>query len=213
MKHLKLFESFEDIDSICKKYKIRNYTINNDGTVDVNGDVSLTGDGLSKLPLKFGKVTGNFDCSRNQLISLEGAPKEVYGDFYCYNNQLKTLKGSPSYIGRDFVCTGNQLTTLEGAPSHVGDLFDCSNNKLVTLEGAPIEVGFNADMESETEYFDCENNPIYQIYILFPNRKSFMNSLDYNYLRGTDIVKMRFREACEEAGIKMPKKIQGYNYI
>jgi len=48
---------------------------------------------------------------------------------------------------------------------------------------------------------------------LFPNPKAFKDSLDYSYLRGTNIVKMRFQEACEEAGIKMPEKIEGYRYI
>ena len=32
MKHIKLFESFDDIDSICKEFGIRNYSINPDGT-------------------------------------------------------------------------------------------------------------------------------------------------------------------------------------
>jgi hypothetical protein len=40
-----------------------------------------------------------------------------------------------------------------------------------------------------------------------------MYSLDYNYLRGNDIVKIRFKEACEEAGIEIPEKIEGYNWI
>jgi len=40
-----------------------------------------------------------------------------------------------------------------------------------------------------------------------------MDSLDYSYLRGTDIVKSRFKEALDEVGIKMPEKIKGYNYI
>ena len=57
MKHLKLFENFADIDTICKKYGITNYTINN-GVVDVYGDVNLSVQALSGLPLKFGKVTG-----------------------------------------------------------------------------------------------------------------------------------------------------------
>ena len=60
-------ESKEDIDSICKKYGIENYTINEDGTVDVDGDVSIVGKivrdrfiniDLTKLPLRFGKVSG-----------------------------------------------------------------------------------------------------------------------------------------------------------
>jgi hypothetical protein len=157
-----LFESFNDIETTCKKYNIKNYTINPDGTVDVNGDVYLISRGSTKLPLKFGRVDGYFDCSYNQLTTLEGGPRSVGGDFYC---------------------GGNKLTTLEGGPREVGG------------------------------YFDCSYNPIYSVYKLFPNHKSFMDSLDYSYLRGTDIVKSRFKEALDEAGIKMPKKISRYNYI
>ena len=36
-----LFESFNDIHSWCDSYDITNYTINNDGSIDVNGDVHL----------------------------------------------------------------------------------------------------------------------------------------------------------------------------
>jgi len=258
MKHLKLFEAFEEIDSICKKYNIVNYTINDDGTVDVDGDVNLRNvtvnvkgeygfyKGLTKLPLKFGSVTGYFDCSYNQLNTLEGGPKEIGGNFICsynqlttleggpihvggnfdcsdnklttlegapnyvggsfncYNNQLTTLEGGPSYVGGGFYCGYNQLTTLEGGPDHVGRDFYCHRNKLITLEGSPIEIGGS---------FYCEDNPIYSIYKLFPNYKAFRDSLEYNYLRGTDIVRSRFEEACEEAGIRMPKKINGYNWI
>jgi len=52
MKYLKLFESFEDIKEICKKYRIKNYTINTDGTIDVNNTVDLHNINLVKLPLK-----------------------------------------------------------------------------------------------------------------------------------------------------------------
>jgi hypothetical protein len=49
MRYLKLFESFENIDSICWKYNIKDYIINSDGSIDVYGHVdsinlpSLTG--------------------------------------------------------------------------------------------------------------------------------------------------------------------------
>jgi len=203
MKHLKLFESFEDIDSICKKYGITNYTINADGSIDVDGDVELYNKGLTKLPLKFGKVTGDFDCGNNQLTTLEGGPIKVGGDFSCSNNQLITLEGGPREVGGSFYCYNNQLTTLEGSPRSVSEYFDCSYNQLTTLEGGPREVGD----------FDCGDNPIYSVYILFPDYKSYMDSLDYSYLRGKDIVKSRFKEALDEAGKKMPEKIKGYNYI
>ena len=47
MKYLKLFENFRDIDSICRRYCIENYTINSDGSIDVNGDVDLFNEGLT----------------------------------------------------------------------------------------------------------------------------------------------------------------------
>ena len=104
MKYLKYFESNSSIDVICYKYDIKNYTVNPDGTVDVDGDVNLYVKGLTKLPLKFGYVSGGFDCGNNGLTSLEGAPKEVGGSFLCSNNELVTLKGAPRKVGRDFDC-------------------------------------------------------------------------------------------------------------
>jgi hypothetical protein len=137
----KINESFDNIESICKKFGINNYTINSDGLVDVNGDVYLSSEALTKLPLKFGKVTGGFYCNNNKLITLEGGPREVGGDFDCIGNQLITLEGSPREVGGDFYCIGNQLITLEGGPREVGGVFDCYNNQLTTLEGGPISVG------------------------------------------------------------------------
>jgi hypothetical protein len=45
----------------CKKY-LKNYTINPDGTIDVDGDVNLQNKlgNMKKLPVKFGKVSGFF---------------------------------------------------------------------------------------------------------------------------------------------------------
>jgi len=183
MKHLKLFESFKDIKSICKKYGIKNYTVNPDGSVDVDGSVSLSNYRFAKLPLKFGRVSGVFDCSYNKLTTLEGSPREV---------------------GWHFDCSYNKLNTLEGAPREVGGAFDCKNNQLTTLKGAPERVGGS---------FLCRYNPVYNIYELFYNHKDFMDSLDWDYIRGNNIVMSRFIDACEEAGIEVPESIKGYEYI
>ena len=110
MKYLKRFnESISSIDSICRKYGITNYTVNPDGTVDVNGNVNLSYKKLIRLPLKFGKLSGNFYCSNNQLTTLEGGPTEVGGHFYCYNNQLTKLDGCPTSVGGYFHCHYNPL--------------------------------------------------------------------------------------------------------
>ena len=89
----------------------------------------------------------DFDCSYcDNLISLEGAPKEVGGFFDCSHcKQLKSLKGSPEEIDGDFYCFNcDSLTSLEGAPNNIGCDFSCNYCKsLKTLKGAPKEVGGN----------------------------------------------------------------------
>ena len=127
MKYLRLFESFEDIKGICKKYDIEDYTINPDGSIDVNGNVDLYNKGL---PLKFNKVNGWFDCDANKLTSLEGSPVEVNGNFYCRNNNLTSFEYAPKIIRGDFWCKYNNIKTFEYFPSFVKGIFHCYNNPI-----------------------------------------------------------------------------------
>ena len=91
MKYLKLFENFEDIHEICREYGINNYTINSDGSIDVDGDVRLFDKELTKLPLKFNHVSGDFWCDYNKLTTLLGSPQSVGGYFYCYVNPIVNI--------------------------------------------------------------------------------------------------------------------------
>jgi hypothetical protein len=143
MKYLRLFEqkSYEErVAEICQKYNIKNWSINSEGLVDVNGYVYLQSKRLTKLPLNFGYVAGNFLCWDNKLASLEGCPREVGGNFDCQSNKLNSLKGSPQVVRGDFYCTYNELTSLEGGPHTVGGGFSCVYNKLTSLRFAPDEV-------------------------------------------------------------------------
>ena len=63
--------SEEEIHKICNDLKIDNYTINPDGSIDVDGDGDLSDMNLTELPIKFNRISGSF---------------------YCYSNNLKTLK-------------------------------------------------------------------------------------------------------------------------
>ncbi len=141
---------------ICSKYGIKNYTINSDGSIDVNGNVDLSMKYLTSLPLKFNRVTGNFKCiglyweSNAKLTTLEGSPRIVGGDFLCSQNQLTSLEGAPEEVGGNFQCIYNELTSLQGAPKKVGGDFYCEYNRLTSLEGAPDEVNF----------FNCSNNQL-----------------------------------------------------
>ena len=98
------------ISLICKQYGIENYTINNDGSIDVAGNVNLWDKGLVELPLTFNKVSGWFDCGNNRLTTLKGCPRWVGDYFRCNYNNLTSLKFSPDYVGGDFYCRKNNLT-------------------------------------------------------------------------------------------------------
>ena len=130
----------QEIQDICKKYKIKNYIINPDGSIDVSGDVWLYNMKLYKIPIKFNKVTGYFSCHNNFLKTLENSPIEV-GSFYCSNNNLTTLEGGPKIVNDDLDCGFNKLTSLKGSPGLVRGLFNCQYNNLTSLEDHPSVLG------------------------------------------------------------------------
>ena len=184
MKHIKPYQVFESepIRTVFNKEQLNwldecaagRWKLNRQtGIVDINGNFNCSEQGLTDFKgVRFGKVSGSFDCDDNeltsllgapqtvggyflcrdnQLTSLVGAPQTVNGDFWCGANQLTSLVGAPQTINGDFSCRDNQLTSLEGAPQSVGKSFDCSNNQLTSLEGAPQSVG---------KSFDCSNNQL-----------------------------------------------------
>jgi len=131
MRYLKLFESFDEseIRRICKEYYIKNYTINPDGSIDVDGDVRLSDKNLSKIPLKFNRVNGSFDCRFNKLTTLEGSPIEVNG-FGCSNNFLTSLQYAPKIIRGVFLVQYNNIKSFEYFPSFVKGMFECYGNPI-----------------------------------------------------------------------------------
>jgi hypothetical protein len=204
---MKLFESFneEDIHSICKRYGIRNYTINPDRSIDVDGDVILFNIGLTKLPLKFNKVSGYFDCFFNDLTSLEGCPKEISGSFYCSFNQLTSLEGCPEKINGHFHCSWNNLTSFEHCPKKIYGNFSCSNNKITSFEHLPLLMGGE---------FTCYNNPIYNIWEIFKDydRIDFFNDCDPIREPNT-IILDRLNFFLEKIGKQPVGEIEGYKCI
>ena len=112
----KIFESNLEIEKVCRSLKIRKFQIV-DGLVNVLGDVDISGRKLSgrkltKIPVKFGRVGGYFNCSNNQLTHLEGGPRSVGGYFNCHNNQLASFRGIPEYSLNEeetFYCNGNPI--------------------------------------------------------------------------------------------------------
>jgi len=82
------------------------WTWNNDGSVDVYGNVYIPSYSYlyPKLPVKFNKVNGNFDCAVGRLETLENCPEEVTGYFTCTGNLIESVKHSPKIVGENFYC-------------------------------------------------------------------------------------------------------------
>jgi hypothetical protein len=220
LKEYRLFESVneEEIHDICKEYDIRNYTINRDGKIDVNGNVILSKMDLTKLPLRFNHVSGHFWCHDNKLMSLEGSPKSVGGIFTCQYNKLTSLRGAPQSVVGDFYCYYNKLTSLEGAPQSVGGFFSCVDNKLTTLEGAPQSVGdFYCDNNQLTtldglefksfKSIDLESNPINEIvkdWINSNNREELIEYfVDMNIIQDNKLIMLRLKAFYEDMDLEM----------
>lgn len=82
----------------CKKYAIINYRINSNKSIDVFSDVNLLKLNLTKIPLTFNKVHGDFNCSDNKLTSLYRSPKtkrlKLPFDLHDYTNHAHNDKGA-----------------------------------------------------------------------------------------------------------------------
>jgi len=131
MKYVKRYNELNDIiniNNICEEYRIENYTINEDGSIDVDGDVDLKYANLSKLPIHFNKVNGHFDCA---------------------NNKLTTLERAPIFVGNGFYCDYNNLTSFEDVPKEIGADFDCGYNPIIFIYSSYIKSFDNIEMFNE----------------------------------------------------------------
>ena len=195
MKHLrkyKLFESNTEIDKICRIYKIINYTINSDNSVDVDDNVILYNKRLESIPLNFNTVNGYFECGNNNLTSLKGCPVRVGNGFYCGWNKIESLQYSPQYVENgNFSCGWNKIESLQYCTELIRSNFSCSYNKLTSLEYHQTVYGefwcrYNQINTFENFYYYKEDvvfddNPICDIYELFNDMKLIELTWDYGF--------------------------------
>lgn len=153
---------------------------------DADGSIFIEGDLDCSSFLKFSKklntgflpsiniksISGDFNCSNNNLVSLRHSPDFVGGSFKCYSNNLKSLEFCPSKIGANFDCMYNQIENLFGCPAEISGNIVLDFNKLKDLKGGPKIV--NGDYRVSTNHlssligspieiggsFICENNDL-----------------------------------------------------
>ena len=113
----------------------------NTGLVDITcqeyAGIKIRKDLNGKLPVRFGKIIGNFDCSETNITSLEGSPNSVTGDFYCISTNITSLKGAPDSVTGEFNCFKTNITSLKGAPRSVTGDFFCVGTNITSLKGLP----------------------------------------------------------------------------
>jgi len=179
MKYIKPYKIFENISNyfpttreevveVCIKFEIINYTINDDLSIDVDGDVDMANKGISSLPIKFGKVSGDFACESNyQFFTLEGCPYEVGGSFSCNTNELFSLRGCPKIIGIDFDCGYCPIDSLEGCPETVGGNFYCEHSGIESLEYMTKNIGGSIilNMNEIKSFKGCPDSIFGNLYI------------------------------------------------
>lgn len=115
---------------------IDDYIVNDDLTVNVYNKVYIN----KKMPTfkaQFNEVEGSFVCSNIGLVSLKGAPKITKDTFNCSDNELMTLEYAPHVVGGNFICSFNKITSLKGSPLKVGRLFEAASNQLINLDYCP----------------------------------------------------------------------------
>lgn len=134
--------TIEEVNNLKQLYNIKmgEFSIDNDGFININGDVYISDTNLTELPLKFGKIYGDFYCHNNKLTTLKNAPYFVGGGFICYGNKLTSLEFGPTDVGEFYSCQENNLISLKGSPRIINGNFNCFLNKLTTLEDGPVKV-------------------------------------------------------------------------
>ena len=137
------------------EHKIKNYVINSDLTIDVNGDLFIEED----LPdfINFNKVSA--DCT-------------------CWNSHVTTLRGAPKYVDGDFICRRTSIETLEYCPIEIGGTFEVvDNKKLKNIDNLPQKVGYVTQFYSNSKRV---NNNTYQKLCNITKNEVFIKEKDYH---------------------------------
>jgi hypothetical protein len=136
--------NIKEIHALVKKLRLKNATVNADGTVDVDSDVDWTDKPFRQFPVQFGEVTGNMHCGNMiALDSFKGMPRKVGKDCHIFNcPNIIFLDGLPEEVGGWFnMPEMPNVRSLEGGPRIVHGMYTCSKSGIISFKGLPKYVG------------------------------------------------------------------------
>jgi len=144
MKNLISKRQMNQIDALCKRYNITEYSINADGSIDAKQHIDLDSFPIIEIPINFRNVYGGFYCCDLPLTSLKGAPIYVQGDFHCSNTKISSLVGGPKIVDGNFSCNRSNVTNLTGIPRKIGKDFSMvGNHSLLSTYSGEIDLEVN----------------------------------------------------------------------
>ena len=147
----------EEVEAFLGKWGIKNFTIRDNGMVDVHEDVELDGWEGKTYPFKFGKIDGCFLSPDVGLETLENGPEEVDENFFVFFNKLSSLVGMPKRIGGACCIDKNPFSSLEGiTPDIGGDLSIQKCPNLHSLHGIRVVKKFAYDETASGEITTTE---------------------------------------------------------
>jgi hypothetical protein len=149
------------LDKVCRaEWRFR--MENGERKVDCDGNVNIAKGQLAegKLPVKFGKITGEMLVEDN-MEDLWGMPDEV-GYWFKVFGSLKSFDNSPSVFTGSFLLPYGETTSFKGLPSIInGNLRMSVNSKIKTPEGFPDKitgevqiVKYAGDLDQLMEFLD-----------------------------------------------------------
>lgn len=128
-----------DITIWLNRQNLGKFTILDDMSVDMHESVYLHFKDITKIPLQFNKVEGDFSCGSNlHLTSLKGVPRIVTRDFRCSQCSITSLEHGPIEVGENYVFSNNPVTSLKGSPAKVGQ-FEGLGLQLKNLSEMPLQ--------------------------------------------------------------------------
>lgn len=124
------------VDHLIEKRHFEIVEENNQFIVNVQTDVHLKNQQIGYFPFQFGHIDGNFNCIKNSLISLKGAPFSVSGEFNASHNFLSTWQHLPKKVSI-LNLSNNNLTSFDNVNCYISEGLYVFNNSINELIGFP----------------------------------------------------------------------------
>lgn len=166
---------------------VKNYSVDEDGKIIVNEDITIVNTELTEMPIKIHKVNGSINWYGNMdgmqpgsLTTLKNFPDIVTGSVNIFKNpKLTSLEGCPKEIGGSLVCDRCNIKSLKGIAENIGKNCIMSYNPVKDITPIKsIEIGGQIQLiETPYSYTITDENKAEDSSILIRTQYSDIKSM------------------------------------